>query len=48
MSSTVKSESNNTVNKNDLDRTSKSKTLPLDFFPECWVKDEERMEVRNS
>lgn len=46
MSATVKIEPKNTINKNDLDSAIKSKSLPLDFFPDCWVKDDERMDVR--
>lgn len=42
----AKIEPNLAKNTNDLDSKRKSeKTLPLDFFPDCWAKDEERMDV---
>lgn len=46
MSSTVRKEPKNAINKNDLDSRRLSKLLPLDFFPDCWIKDEERIDVR--
>ncbi|KAJ6647134.1 Charged multivesicular body protein 7 [Pseudolycoriella hygida] len=45
MSSNVRVETKNMVNKSDIDPTRKMKNLPLDFYPDCWVKDEERMDV---
>lgn len=45
MTSTT-NELTNEENKIDLgDATRKKKSLPLEFFPECWINDDQRMDV---
>lgn len=46
MASTVKIESKNAINKTDLATTRNNKSLSSDFFPDCWINDDERMDVR--
>lgn len=42
----AKVETKSAVNKSGLGATGKGQSLRTDFFPDCWIKDEERMEVR--